>query len=378
MTKQPDTLLDSEKLLRGYYEASNLPKDFSSDRIVPDFGFNVLNAMGLLYTPVVDKHYLSMGKKRPTWPNNKPFAVCLTHDVDRVLPNPPKKRLWKRQIQLSNPQNPWEKARRTLGNMAYAVYSPPSPENPLHTYEKWLEIEKKVNGHSTFFFWPGFSNVKKHHLTDCLYDLNDPVVFDGQKCEVAEMIQEIDHRGWEIGLHASWYSYDNEDALKGQKETLEEVLNHEVQSVRQHCLHYDIRVTPSVHSKAKLMYDSTLGFNDNVGFRFGTCYPWHIIDLRTDRETSILEIPLHVQDSAMLATNKGLRLDEEMAFQYVVQISESVKKVGGVLTLLWHPHYMIEPTWWNLYLRTLQYLKERDAWFASVNEIGEWWKTIIK
>lgn len=369
--------LDYQKLITGRYEAERLSEDNSPERMVPDFAFNVLNPLGLLYQPIVDEEYIVQGKKKPTWPNNKPFAVCLTHDVDRVSLYSSKKRIWRRQIQLSNPRTLWQKARRTLGNMVYAVYSPPSPEDPLHTYEKWIETEKKVNAHSTFFFWPGFKNVKKHHLTDCLYDLNDPVAFDGQKCTVAEMIQEIDHRGWEVGLHASWYSYDNEDELKGQKERLEEVLNHEVESVRQHCLHYDIRITPFVHSKAKLRYDSTLGFNDNVGFRFGTCYPWHLIDLKTDRETSVLEIPLHVQDSAMLAPNKGLRLDEEMAFQYVVQISDSVKKVGGVLTLLWHPHYMIEPTWWNLYIRTLQYLKEGDAWFASVKEVGERWETII-
>jgi hypothetical protein len=367
--------IDCTKLLNGRYETERLPEDDFLERMVPDFGFNVLNPLGLLYHPVVNDEFLKQGGKRPVWPKKKPFAVCLTHDVDRVSMNPSKKRLWKRQIQLSNPQTLWQKGRGVLGNMIYTVYSPRSIKDP-YNYETWLEVEKEVNGHSTFFFWPGFSNVKKHHLTDCLYDLDDPMVFDGQKCMVAEVIQEIDHRGWEIGLHSSWYSYDDEDELKGQKEILEEVMNHDVQSVRQHCLHYDIRVTPFVHSKAKLKYDSTLGFNDNVGFRFGTCYPWHLIDQNTEKEVSILEIPLHVQDSAMLALGKGLRLDEEMAFEYVVQISESIKRVGGVLTLLWHPHYMIEPTWWNLYLRTLQYLKEMDAWFASVKEVGEWWETI--
>ena len=93
------------------------------------------------------------------------------------------------------------------------------------------------------------------------------------------MIREIDRQGWEIGLHSSWYSFDDVDELKRQKEALESALGHEVISIRQHYLHYDIRVTPVVQAAAGFKYDSTLGFNDNVGFRFGTCYPYHLYDL---------------------------------------------------------------------------------------------------
>jgi len=44
------------------------------------------------------------------------------------------------------------------------------------------------------------------------------VAFDAQKCTVAEMIREIDCRGWEIGLHPSWYSLDDVHGMKRQKE----------------------------------------------------------------------------------------------------------------------------------------------------------------
>lgn len=61
-----------------------MPADFSPERIVPDFAFNVLNPLGLLYRPVVDEDYLARGGAKPVWPDGKPFAVCLTHDVDLV------------------------------------------------------------------------------------------------------------------------------------------------------------------------------------------------------------------------------------------------------------------------------------------------------
>ena len=73
----------------------------------------------------------------------------------------------------------------------------------------------------------------------------------------------------------------------------------------------------------------------------------------------------------MLNPAKGMRVNEDTVFQYVKQITEAVEKVGGVLTLLWHPDRNINQPWWNLHLRTLKYLKEKNAWFGTVREVGE-------
>jgi len=244
-----------------------------------------------------------------------------------------------------------------------------SATDQLHCYERWLAAEAAVGARSTFFFWPGWSSVGRHHASDCTYEMTDRIVFDGQRCTVAEMIREIDRQGWEIGLHPSWYSFDDAEEMKRQKAALESALGKDVVSVRQHFLHYDIRVTPRVQAEAGFKYDSTLGFNDNVGFRFGTCYPWRLYDLKAEKELPIMEVPLIIQDGAMLSPVKGMRLDEDTAFQYVVQIADTVEQVGGVLTLLWHPNAIINSRWWNLYLRSLEYLKEKNAWFGSVSSI---------
>ena len=365
--------IDYQKLLQGCYEAERLPKDFSPERIAPDYAFNVLNPHGLLYRPVVDESHLQNGGKKPAWPDGKPFAVCLTHDVDVVSSYSLKQSLRAIQKQLLHGGSPIEKVKAFL-RAGINLARPGLQKDPLHFFERWLQVEKEVGSHSTFFFWPGWSNVTRHHHTDCTYELSDSVVFDNQRCTVAEMIREIDRQGWEIGLHPSWYSFDNADELKRQKEALEQALGNEVISIRQHHLHYDIRVTPEVQAQAGFIYDSSLGFNDNIGFRFGTSYPWHLYDLKAEKELQLKEIPLIVQDGAMLDPRKGMRLDEDTAFQYVRLITETIEKVGGVLTLLWHPDKIIFPDWWHLYQRTLKYLQQKDPWFASVNEIGEWSK----
>lgn len=369
--------INYKNLRQGRYEAERMPKDFSPDRNVPDFAFNALNPLGLLYRPVVDEHYLKKEGQKPFWPDGKPFAVCLTHDVDSVSLYSIKQSLRSRKAQNLNNNSTFQKIKSFMGvgiDLARASIRS-KQKDPLHNYERWLEAEKEIGATSTFFFWPGLSSVTKRHHTDCIYDLYDTIVFDNQTCTVAEMIQEIDRHGWEIGLHPSWYSFDDADELKRQKNAVENTLGHEIFSIRQHYLHYDIRITPQVHAEAGFAYDSTLGFNDNIGFRFGTCYPWRLCDINEEKELSIMEIPLVIQDGALLNPDKGMRLDEDTAFKYIQQITEAVEKVGGVLTLLWHPDCIIKPGWWDLYDRTLKYLLRINPWFASVKEVGEWWKS---
>jgi peptidoglycan/xylan/chitin deacetylase (PgdA/CDA1 family) len=207
--------------------------------------------------------------------------------------------------------------------------------------------------------------------------MHDKVVFDGQQCSVSEMIREMDRRGWEIGLHPSWYSYNDLNELKRQKAALEKALGKQVVSIRQHQLHFDIRVTPYVHAKAEFLYDSTIGFNDNLGFRFGTSYPRQLQDVDRGDSLSVVEIPLVIQDGAMLGKTKGMRLDEDTAFAYITQITANVERVGGVLTLLWHPNVITDTVSWNLYARTLAYLEAKKAWFGNIRQVGEKWKDLF-
>jgi len=85
------------------------------------------------------------------------------------------------------------------------------------------------------------------------------------------------------------------------------------------------------------------------------------------------EVPLIIQEGAMLNPKKGMRLDEETAFKYVVQITEAIERVGGILSLLWHPNAIIKQSEWNIYLRTLEYLKQKNAWFGGVRDVAERW-----
>ncbi len=365
--------LDYEKLLRGVYELEGLPKNLTPESPVPDYAYNILNRLGLLYRPVADEHYLAKGGKRPEWPWGKKFAVCLTHDIDLTADAVTglKYGLRIRQSYTENMAR-W----RYYARLIYACFRHAFSANvlsPLDYLGCLLDYEKDLDVRSTCFFWPGLKTVVRRHPTDCLYEHSDYVLFRNRRRTIGDIMREIDLEGWEIGLHASWYAFNDPYQLRREKDAIESVINHEIVSIRQHYLHFDVVSTPVAHSEAGLLFDSTLGYSSNIGFRRGTCYPRNLVEPETGRQLPVFEIPPIIHDAAMLNPAKGMRLDLDGVLLYVKDIAEKVEVVGGVLTVIWHPTYVSSADHQEILRRLLNYLEEKDPWFATLKDIGTWW-----
>lgn len=350
-----------------------IPEPFGWET-VPDFGYNILNRYSPMYRPIYDEALLTKGRKRPVWPSGKPFAVCLTHDVDRVSLFSPRDHIRLSRIAWKA-NRPFSDRLKDVFGHTFQIVNGIFRLDLIACLERWLQVEREVHARSTFFFSSGLGSIKRRDSRDCVYELFDYVLFNNQKCSVAEMIRDIHHQGWEVGLHPSWHSYNDYDEMRRQKAALESELNHDVVSVRQHCLRFDVRITPRILTQSGFLYDSTLGFNDNVGFRLGTCYPHYVVDIGTDEQLPLTEVPLIIQDGALLSRTKGLRLDPRTAFDYVKQLTCAVEEVGGVLTVLWHPDYIYDQDWWGLYCEMLQYFRAKNAYMSSLGDIGLLWNT---
>jgi hypothetical protein len=312
----------------------------------------------------------------PRWPDGKKFALCLTHDVDSV------------SRRRTSPGALAESARRLVGDgklgerlsglgrtaAKYALQIPCTwgGGDALWHYEDWLKIEAEHGFRSTFFVFP--ERLAKPHAWDANYRASDPVVFDGVKMRVEGMFREIADRGWEIGLHGSYHSATDARILKDERVQIETVVGREVDSVRQHYLHYSAATTPAVHATAGLRADSTQGFNLGVGFRAGTALPYWCWDWSSNDSTNVLEIPLHAMDGSLLGAH-GLDLSREQAEGGVVQLMDQVEAVGGCLTLNWHPEYLNLPDHWSVYGTVLAEARRRNAWGCSVRDIYDWWTT---
>jgi len=70
----------------------NLKYDILTGKIFPspsknrvyDYSHSPQNKLGKLYDPSIDQLWVEREGVTPKWPNNKPYAVCITHDVDVI------------------------------------------------------------------------------------------------------------------------------------------------------------------------------------------------------------------------------------------------------------------------------------------------------
>ena len=346
-----------------------------------DFQHNPLFWSGELLAPVVNQWLAeksSPDPARPTvplWPEGKKFAVCLTHDVDYISRNSP---IILRQIRttirniLQRKGNPVSLLIKCLKlSLLTASRLGAKPEK---LFEPWLEAEDRFGFRSTFFFFPDRASVYQPE-DGFYYHYDDKVDFYGDCISAAELMRELDRQGWEVGLHGTFTSFRDPVELRKQKEQLERCLQRPVVSIRQHCLQFDMEDTPSSQSQAGFKYDTTFGFNRLIGFRNGLALPFYHYNLKTDAPLPILQIPLQVQDGALLRED-NLDLSPKEALARSRELIAKVEKIGGLVTLLWHPREADRrySGWLWVYQELLADLATRDAWVAPVREVGEWWQ----
>lgn len=371
------TDIDPERLLRGGYEIDRLSEEPAPERPAPHAETHPLQKSGRLREPVLDQEGRTNDVR---WPDDSEFAVCLTHDVDHVSAHSPRQHIRRGLLRaverLRNddpeavPRSGASEAIKGIagGTIRSARAATARGPDPYHRWEDWLELERSVGARSTFFVLPERTGTR--HVTDAEYRYDDPIVFEGRRRPLSEVLHTVSDRGWEIGLHGAWYSYDDAEEMRSQREQVEAVVDEPVQSVRQHWLHHDVRTTPIAQEKAGLRYDSTLGPKGGVGFRFGTSRPWRLRDPTDGSPLDLIEIPLVVQDTALF-DEKYLGLSEDEGVQLVLDLADRVAAVGGVLTLNWHN--VADGTRWSAYQRILRQLSGRGAWFGTVEEVGDWW-----
>jgi len=313
----------------------------------------------------------------PRWPEGHRFAVCLTHDVDMVsrqqspaqVVRGVRAALSRLGAQADGRGTRWTQAARAVGRgLFFGLSRIPST---AETLERCAAVEKEAHVPASYFFH--VRPVARVSPYDCLYDLEDPVRFRGARRLVREVVRELSDEGFDIGLHGSYHSAFSGEVLAAERTALERATARPVTSTRQHYLHWDARFTPRAQEAAGLQTDSTLGFNRNVGFRAGTSLPFYLFDLATRTRTEVLEVPLIIQEGPLLAAN-GLELDRQQAIEVVRMLLDRVAEVGGVATLLFHPHSLLNPDHLALYRWTIEYGRSKGAWFTTLRDLGNWWR----
>ena len=297
--------------------------------------------------------------RKALWPDAAPYAVCLTHDVDEVR---------KTYQHISGPIKyaligQFGKSIKLIAN---SISDLTHGRNPYWTFEELIRLEEELGVKSSLYFLEEKGKVNPLHpksvfLTARRYEFKNP--------KITAIIKRLDAGGWDIGLHGSYYSYNNKELLKAEKEKLEAVLGHQVTGTRQHHLNLKIPETWRSHEDAGLQYDCTLGYKDRAGFRWGTCLPFNPYDQIQNMPINLLEIPTTLMDTPLFYAKNNPQ-------QTCDRTLETVKQTGGVLTLLWHHTVFNDqefPGWPQRYQKIIQQTRKDKAWVTNGREVAGWW-----
>jgi hypothetical protein len=190
---------------------------------------------------------------------------------------------------------------------------------------------------------------------------------------IADVLITLAGEGFDVGLHGSYSSGVTEGTLKQEKAVLEQATGLDIRTTRQHFIHWDVRLTPSLQAAAGISTDSSLGFNRNLGFRAGTSLPFRHFDVEQEKTVDLLEVPLVLPDAPLLRAD-GLELDLSQALLVMRLLMDRIADVGSVATILFHPNNLARPEFLELYRQSIDYGLERGAWFASLRQLDRWWR----
>ena len=280
------------------------------------------------------------------WPEDKKFALCLTHDVDRV-----DKSWWHCAYYFAKTGNPYH---------LKSIFTK-KKERPYWNFERIITIEQKHGVRSTFFF---LNETKKleilksetYKLNLGRYALNDP--------KIIEIIKLLDGSGWEIGVHGSYDSCNNKELLTQEKRELEKILGRPVVGIRQHYLRLEIPETWKIQQEIGFKYDASFGFRDRVEFRDGKLLPFRPIG------GEFVVIPLAIMDSPLFNSSADIK-DAWLKCEKMINLAE---KTGAVLTILWHNNRFNDheyPGQTRVYEKIIEESKKRNAWIGTCSGVAK-------
>jgi peptidoglycan/xylan/chitin deacetylase (PgdA/CDA1 family) len=367
--------------------------DESGNRVFARIGYDLFREVHRLLTvgqPVANAHLpaleLHIGFLRdlvigcgiplveiPPAPAGYQFAACLTHDVDHPAVRQHKwdhtmfgflyraifdsfRRLIRGKMSIQDLLRNWAAALKLP-----FVHLGLAKDFWREFDERYLELEKGL--HSTYFVIPfgnrpgGEAHGPAPAIRATRYGARD----------IADAIGNLTAAGCEVGLHGidAWL-----DASAGRLE-LEEIrllTGASEIGVRMHWLYFG-QQSPVVLELAGATYDSTVGYNQTVGYRAGTTQVFKPLNSKR-----LLELPLHVMDTALFYPS-NLALSPKQASGLLHQMVDNAVHFGGAMTINWHDRSLApERLWGASYVELIQELKSRGAWFATAGQATSWFR----
>ena len=274
--------------------------------------------------------------KRILWPDSN-IAVSISHDIDKINSG------WLEGgfSELKNGH-----FLSALKIILLKIFR----KDPWDNLKEIISLEKQLEINSTFFF-----------LTE-----KSPENADYSISQVEKYFSEIRSAKSEIALHGSIGSSSSSEKIISEKNKLP----FKIKGNRFHFLMLEPTEYASNIDKSGLLYDSSLGFAEHIGFRNGFCFPFFPFNHLEKKAHAFIEIPLMLMDTT-LKKDSYMGTDNSRDLKIESLISE-VEKFNGLISILWHNNYFSNfkyEGWRDKFINLINRTKNSNPCYLTKSEI---------
>ncbi len=177
---------------------------------------------------------------------------------------------------------------------------------------------------------------------------------------------------YNVGIHPSWQSGDDESLLKEEKEWLEVVIDKDITASRQHFLRFTLPQTYQRLISLGIKKDFSMGYGNINGFRASVSSPYLWYDLEREQVTSLTIYPFCFMDTTCFYKSK---YTPQQAYEELIRYYETVKKVNGMMISVWHNHLLGKDehtkgwnTMFEMFMKDMVYW---DAYYDGSDELNQ-------
>ena len=161
---------------------------------------------------------------------------------------------------------------------------------------------------------------------------------------------------WEIGIHYNYDTFHQRGRFESQKAEIEALVGKAVTAGRAHYLRFDPRRSPAFVAERGIRLDESIGWSSLNGYKAGIAAPFRPLNEAVGTRPEVIELPLVFMDANLLEGEDGY-----LSFK---NLFGHLEKVGGVISVLFHPGTFTNPEKPNLqglYSRILEFASEARA-----------------
>ena len=264
--------------------------------------------------------------------------IFLSHDIDTIYGSILQDSLF--NIKKLRPD-------LVLKVMLFNLFSNPTWLN----IDRIMKIESEYNFYSTFFWLVNRGKVSDI-LSNSDYDINNK--------QVRFHINKIHQSKWENGLHKS--------ATNDTFSTEIKKLDIDIKGNRYHYLKFKPHTDFQKIDEAGLLFDSSLGFADESGFRNGYGQPYHPYNMEERRPYKFVECPLNIMDTTFFNYKKASASE---FVDFVISFCEK-NNFNNTISVLFHNNYISDykfKTYGEAFKRILSYFYDSGLKCITQTEI---------